>query len=329
MNISIDSNIPTNTYIYDFTVINNDNTTISNNKVNIIVKSNSDNYIELNIKRKPKTTQQITEFKDVLLTNISFNIHNTSKTKGDYILQPIIQTKNKVQNKLKYKVDNLANNKYSFNLGGNKYMFDDNTSNSNISLYKKFFKQIVKEDLINKVNKNDIIIVEENDTIKLDKYDFYLMHDFDYWYGIYISKDTINNFNFAELNKNYEDIYLNNDGFECILKYYSSSQQMLPNRMKLIESNGNNIFDTDDIIVIQNKNKNLPIDIFNKSKWEANPLSLKISDYKNESNSDMFIMSIHNNASNYYKGYYDIILRYNIENYSQQQSVKTTKLLIK
>ena len=107
-------------------------------------------------------------------------------------------------------------------------------------------------------------------------------------------KDTIDKFNFTELNREYKDMYIKdeNNNIDCILKYYSSSQQMLPNRMKLVECNGNNIFDTDDIIVIQNKNSNLPINIFNRCKWEANPLSLKVSDYKNESNSDMFIMSI-------------------------------------
>lgn len=287
------------------------------------------NYTTTSTSSTSSTTSTVspnTNRRDINM-NISFSIIQEGNYEGKYIIEPVIQTKTKVLNKLKYIPDDSANNKYSFYLGGNNYAFDDNTSYNNVSLYNKFFAKTVKEDLLNKVNKQDIVIIEENDKVKIDKYDFYLMHDFDYWYGIYISKDTIDKFNFSELNKKYDDI--KEEGFDYILKYYSSSQQILPNRLKLIDSNGNNIFNSDDIIVIQNKNKNLPINIFNKSKWEANPLSLTVNDYKNESNSDIFIMSMDNNTSNYYRGYYDIILRYNIENYSQQQFLKTTKLLIK
>ena len=325
MHVSILSDENNNSYIYYF----ND----KKQKIEFNIQHTNNDYIELNIKRELIRTSSTSTFvplhKENVIMNISFNVYNGDTTTGNYVLEPIIQTKNKVLTKFKYNIDDSANNKYSFYLGGNNYMFDDNSSK--IDLYKKFFTQTVKEDLLNKVNKNDIIVVEEKESIKINKYDFYLMHDFDYWYGIYISKDTIDKFNFTELNREYDDKYIidENNNIDCILKYYSSSQQMLPNRMKLVECNGNNIFDTDDIIVIQNKNGNLPINIFNRCKWEANPLSLKVSDYKNESNSDMFIMSINNSASNYYKGYYDIILRYNIENYSQQQFLKTTKLLIK
>jgi hypothetical protein len=108
-----------------------------------------------------------------------------------------------------------------------------------------------------------------------------------------------------------------------------ASQQILPNRMKLIPTNGNNVFNEDDIIVIQNKNINLPINIFNKTKWLAEPISLGVENYTNESNSDLFILRSNKNLSNYYKGYYNVTFKYNIENFSQQQFKKQIKLLIK
>ena len=112
MHVSILSDENNNSYIYYF--------------------NDKKQKIEFNIKRELIRTSSTSTFvplhKENVIMNISFNVYNGDTTTGNYVLEPIIQTKNKVLTKFKYNVDDASNNKYSFYLGGNNYMFDDNSS---------------------------------------------------------------------------------------------------------------------------------------------------------------------------------------------------------
>ena len=158
------------------------------------------------------------------------------------------------------------------------------------------------------------------------------MHDNKYWYGIYISKDTIDKCIVEKdlnLSNNDKVIYIDDNNYK--LEYVKSDNRFLINRMKYIDSEGVNHFNNDDLIVAQLENNDkLPVNIFNGSKWVINPISIGIPDTTPiESNSEMCILSLPKNNNEYYKGYYDVTVRYSLDRFSNQQFLKTTKLLIK
>jgi hypothetical protein len=101
--------------------------------------------------------------------------------------------------------------------------------------------------------------------------------------------------------------------------------------MLYIDSNGLNHFNNDDLIVAKLENNDrLPVNIFNGSKWSITPISVGIPDISPiESNCEMCILSLPKNNNEYYRGYYDVNVRYSLDRFSNQQFLKTTKLLIK
>ena len=178
-------------------------------------------------------------------------------------------------------------------------------------------------------------------------YDFYLMHDSSnkeyykgvlsekdletwepHWYGVFISKQTIDNANVdsdLDIQKSFSD-----SDSDYILKYVSSDNKFLINRMILKDSNGINIFNNDDIIVSTVNNINLPFVLELGSHWNFKPFSLGMNKESNVySNTNSAIVSIGNGNSNYESGYYDVSVRYSLDGNTQEQKNKRARILVK
>lgn len=180
---------------------------------------------------------------------------------------------------------------------------------------------------------------------KVLDYDFYLMHDsldpedyrgvlsdkelrnwIPYWYGVFISKDTIDK---AETDLDLEiQKYFSDSKYE--LRYVKSDNKFLINRMTYKDSGGKNIFSTDDIIVATVNNINLPFVLELGSHWNFKPFSLKMNNEANvDSNTNSAIISIGNNNNSYEIGYYDVNVRYSLDSNTQEQKTKRARILVK
>ena len=206
----------------------------------------------------------------------------------------------------------------------------------NTELYDKFFDE----------EGNQIGMVSSD--IFKDKvidYDFYLMHDSsdkeDYrgvlsdkelenwephWYGVFISKQTIDNANVdsdLDIQKSFKDnTYAS--------RYAASDNKFLINRMVFKDSGGENVFDIDDIIVATVNNINLPFILELGSHWNFKPFSLGMNKEANvNSNTNSAIISMGNGNSHYERGYYDVSVRYSLDSNTQEQKIKRARILIK
>ena len=180
---------------------------------------------------------------------------------------------------------------------------------------------------------------------KVLDYDFYLMHDSsnieDYrgilsdkelekwephWYGVFISKQTIDKAiidSDLDIQKSFKD-----NNYE--LRYVTSDNKFLINRMIFKDSGGENIFNTDDIIVSTINNINLPFILELGSHWNFKPFSLGMNKEANvNSNTNSAIISMGNGNNYYERGYYDVSVRYSLDSNTQEQKVKRARILIK
>lgn len=176
-------------------------------------------------------------------------------------------------------------------------------------------------------------------------YDFYLMHDSsdveDYrgiisdkeletwephWYGVFISKQTIDNAKTdsdLDIQKSFTD-----NTYE--LRYSSSDNKFLINRMKFKDSNGVNVFNIDDIIVSTINNIKLPFILELGSHWNFKPFSLGMNKEANvNSNTNSAIISMGNGNNHYERGYYDVSVRYSLDGNTQEQKIKRARILVK
>lgn len=176
-------------------------------------------------------------------------------------------------------------------------------------------------------------------------YDFYLMHDSldieDYrgilsdkelenwephWYGVFISKQTIDNAiidSDLDIQKSFKD-----NNYE--LKYVASDNKFLINRMIFKDSGGENIFNIDDIIVSTVNNINLPFILELGSHWSFKPFSLGMNKEANvNSNTNSAIISMGNGNNHYERGYYDVSVRYSLDSNTQGQKTKRARILIR
>ena len=180
---------------------------------------------------------------------------------------------------------------------------------------------------------------------KVFDYDFYLMHDSsnieDYrgvlsdkelecwephWYGVFISKQTIDNAvidSDLDIQKSFKDI-----NYE--LRYVTSDNKFLINRMIFKDSGGKNIFNIDDIIVSTVNNINLPFILELGSHWNFKPFSLGMNKEANvNSNTNSAIISMGNGNNHYERGYYDVSVRYSLDSNTQEQKVKRARILVR
>ena len=211
----------------------------------------------------------------------------------------------------------------------------DNIENSS-RLYTNFFD--------NEGNQRGIVDSSVFEGKALD-YDFYLMHDSldieDYrgilsdkelenwephWYGVFISKQTIDNAiidSDLDIQKSFKD-----NNYE--LRYVASDNKFLINRMIFKDSGGENIFNIDDIIVSTVNNINLPFILELGSHWNFKPFSLGMNKEANvNSNTNSAIISMGNGNNHYESGYYDVSVRYSLDSNTQEQKVKRARILVR
>jgi hypothetical protein len=153
------------------------------------------------------------------------------------------------------------------------------------------------------------------------------MHDDNTYYGVFISKDTINKLDHQE---NADNI-LKTPNSRYILKKYKYDDLFLINRMMLVENEGINQFNNDDIVVasIQN-NQNLAFNMSLGSKWEFQHVSLGAEDMEPvTSKTNVAIMSIDKEHIKYVKGYYNVTVNYSVDDYYSHNKTLFGKILIK
>lgn len=191
-------------------------------------------------------------------------------------------------------------------------------NNANIALYQTFFdfNNLENDSIINYKQPLSNVIEDESRRIK---YDFYLMHDHDYWYVVLISKETIGDC---------IDIHLEAPKLPEIdnytFEYELSDEKFLVNRFILDETGGVNKFKANDIIAMYlESNYKLPYKIGLSTKWLVKPLSLGMNnEYKSENPSEIAIISVGDNNFKYEKGYYSVVCRYSIDDFYQESIEK-------
>lgn len=183
----------------------------------------------------------------------------------------------------------------------------------NVSLYNDFFDQDcnIKDNIIENISKNlTTKEVKEN-------YDFYLMHDFDKWYLICISKDTTENIkNPLIINSTFKSDNYN-------FKFLKVDKKLLINRFEFIEEEGYNHFNEEDLVAFYLRcNDKLKFKITSGTKWKINQISIKnpIS-LTVDSNSELALVSLNKENNKLNRGYYNISVSYSIDDY--YQNIKT------
>lgn len=255
---------------------------------------------------------------------------NTANTNIDmidkFIAKPRIMSVYEVNERYKYN-PKTSGNEFVVRIDNKEYKYGDNDSEEIVNLYKRFFEfkyslfDVYVHERNFAVREYLCSIYEAKDNIKLigkPKYDFYLMHDNEYWYGLYISRNTCDNI----LNKDIpmeESVKEVDNNF--ILKYERQAKQFLINRMYYVSTNGFNHFNGDDLICAKlTNNDRLPIRADITSKWNISGMSLGM-DLKNEfnSNAETTIIGINKNDNKYQRGYYTITVRYSLDRDLQHQ----------
>lgn len=192
--------------------------------------------------------------------------------------------------------------------------YNKNISEEVISLYKEFFDE----------NGN-----WKNEYYDFNNYDFYLMHDYEFWYGILISKYPIGALDKRYINLGSQKPYFINDNKMC-LKYVRSDKKLLINRLNYIDAKGIHQFKDNDLLVAYVDNfERLPIKSKIGSKWKVSPISIGIDNYLDfESSTNMTLISIGDNIK-YEPGYYEVEVSYSIDNFINHTQERSTKFLIK
>lgn len=245
-----------------------------------------------------------------------------------YKESPIVSDNKKYYNRVHYFT---LHDTYS----GKPLKYTDNNID-NARIYTNFFD--------NEGNQRGIVDSSVFEGKALD-YDFYLMHDSldieDYrgilsdkelenwephWYGVFISKQTIDNAiidSDLDIQKSFKD-----NNYE--LRYVASDNKFLINRMIFKDSGGENIFNIDDIIVSTVNNINLPFILELGSHWNFKPFSLGMNKEANvNSNTNSAIISMGNGNNHYERGYYDVSVRYSLDSNTQEQKVKRARILVR
>jgi len=231
-----------------------------------------------------------------------------------------------------------------------EYIYGNNNTEYIYNLYNDFFNlkfniydSYIEHDATINKNKLNVSLLESvfdiNDAIKLTSYldyDFYLMHDDKYWYGLYISQQTCDNIrnnydlNIDDSNKEME-FFSKTLNYHYILRYERTSQEYLLNRLEFISSNGLNHFNNDDIICCYvHNNDMLPFNADISSKWSIKPMSIGMhNNMSYDSNGELTILSLPKQSSKYQKGYYKIDVRYSLDRDIQHQFKNTSTILVK
>jgi hypothetical protein len=170
------------------------------------------------------------------------------------------------------------------------------------------------------------------------------MHDTKFWYVVLISKDTIadnprrfenlsSTYRIGKRTKSYDNennqLELIDEFSNLFLIKRNSGEKLLINRLNYIDAEGVNHFNDNDLIVCKLRNgEGLQIKSQIGSKWNITPLSFSINDKTViESNNNMALISIGDNLK-YEPGYYEINVKYCIDNYLNTYRETKTKFRI-
>ena len=192
-------------------------------------------------------------------------------------------------------------------------------NNANINLYRNFFNDDGSYNF-------DLKILN----INKHSYDLYLMHDYEQWYVVLISKEPFDNTLQSDKKfKFYNNLTSIKIG-DYILKYVRSDRKFLINRFMYVPSNGDNHFDNEDIITVSLKNNDkLCFKLSQGSKWVISSLSLGMkNNYIIKSNTELAIISIYKDLPIYETGYYSIEVNYCIDDYVQHSYTKRASFMI-
>lgn len=162
------------------------------------------------------------------------------------------------------------------------------------------------------------------------EYDFYLMHDDDYWFGVFISKVPISYKIYAnELEAPNTFEYGEETKFKFVK--YKSDSRILINRLKYIDAYPTYHFSSDDIILATIDNVKFPFIPPMGSKWNITPFSLGVSNdkYNITANTNSAIISIGSGTNALANGYYDVSVEYSVDGNVQHQQIKKARILIK
>lgn len=344
-----------------------------------VFSSRSDNYLEgddennfrigdgdLHITLNENGTYTLYNGEDVVAENlqekcsiyetIDSYIKNFYTTKNAYVDNKYLNRCHLVDildengNKLEYTEQHKGTNQMSVIVDNTEYWFGDNSSEDVIALYRKFFdndgNSIFDKSITYDVGRI-MIPAKINDVY----YDFYLMHDFTYWYGMFISRETVDTMNFTQLsfdiNKKFNTMYIDDattlgneemghtykldiNGEIFYLDYVASDSKILINRLKYVDAGGENHFDATDIIAMTlTNNKRLCTKLSLGTKWHIIPMSIGMTaESEVESPNEMAVVSIGNGNVKYSRGYYTVECRYSLDDFIQHEHVKRAKFRI-
>lgn len=161
-------------------------------------------------------------------------------------------------------------------------------------------------------------------------YDFYLMHDADYWFVVLISQMTNE---YAQSDDNYkmddEIVYWADDSTCFNMKRYRSSSRFLMNRMFYTESYPKNHFKQDDLIVATIDNVKFPFILNKTTKWDVKNLGLNMKNQPSiKSNTNSMILSLYDDYNKNACGYYDVNVRYSVDGIVDHKQKKSIRILI-
>ena len=274
---------------------------------------------------------EIKEFDNIILnSNPNYNTYNLLELQG-----------NEKQVLLYFKI-NTENDFNTFTVCPHLYEYylipkpiEYHEEDDLVSLYKDFFYKRYSVTLINNNEENTIKEIWDSyiHITQDEDYDMYLMHgpeeigQPEYWYIMFISKNTCNSYDkLINLNNCPKEIVFN----DYVLKHVSTKQLFLINRMKVNYKENIYHFNQDDIIVCSlYNNKMLPVNMNLSSKWNITPISYGANTTtKVCANTNTAIISI-NTTNIYDKGYYDLTVNYSLDNNVLNTQKINKRILIK
>lgn len=229
-----------------------------------------------------------------------------------------------------YDITNAVN--HSISIDNYNFAFTENSVDPETGDY------IFKPHIIDIYN----IFFDNNGNHKIpgvNNYDFYLMHNNRTFYGVFISKNTVDDFTSKRITDELSTLptivlnYDDNSKYYKLTKY-KYSDTFLINRMQLVKPDeldpNKNHFDADDIIVSKIDNINMPYIASYASKWEYNKISIGGETLPPVySKTNVGIMSVDKDHLSYISGYYDVKVTYAIDDYFEHSKIVKSKILIK
>lgn len=237
------------------------------------------------------------------------------------------------------------NQNFKIEMGDLEVMYEINGKDDVLNLYKEIFNETGdwEMDLYSLIEDTTGSNWEFSLLNEKHYFDIYLMHDTRFWYVVLISKETIgqNSKRFENLAQTYrigkreqyidnnDELQFNDEFSNLFLIKRNAGEKLLINRLNFIDSEGVNQFNDNDLVVCKLRNGDgLQIKSQIGSRWNITPLSFSINDKTViESNNNMAIISIGDNLK-YEPGYYEINVKYSLDNYLNIYRETSTKFRI-